>query len=80
MKALLTLILPILLLTSLTGCGSILATFESNTIEEDPGERSLAQQVEDESIETKAKININEVGRERASARTVSGSLKPCPN
>ncbi len=58
MKALLTLILPILLLTSLTGCGSILATFESNTIEEDPGERSLAQQVEDESIETKAVVNI----------------------
>lgn len=54
-------VLTITLLVSLTGCGSILATFESNSIEEDPGERSLAQQVEDESIETKAVVNIRAV-------------------
>ncbi len=42
----------------LTGCGSILATFETDTIEEDPGERSIAQQVLDESIETKSVVNI----------------------
>jgi osmotically-inducible protein OsmY len=48
----------ILCLTYLTGCGSILATFESNSIEDEPGERSLAEQVLDESIETKAIVNI----------------------
>ena len=48
----------ILSLTYLTGCGSILATFESNSIEDEPGERSLAEQVLDESIETKAIVNI----------------------
>ncbi|MDG1828504.1 MAG: BON domain-containing protein [Luminiphilus sp.] len=48
----------ILSLTYLTGCGSVLATFESNSIEDEPGERSLAEQVLDESIETKAIVNI----------------------
>lgn len=48
----------ILSLTYLTGCGSILATFESNSIEDEPGKRSLAEQVLDESIETKAIVNI----------------------
>jgi osmotically-inducible protein OsmY len=51
-------IFMILSLTYLTGCGSILATFESNSIEDEPGERSLAEQVLDESIETKAIVNI----------------------
>jgi len=58
LKRLLPCMITFLLTVSLTGCGSILATFESNPIEEDPGERSLAQQVEDESIETKAVVNI----------------------
>lgn len=48
----------VLLSATLSGCGSMLATFESDAIEEDPGSRSLAQQVEDESIETKAIVNI----------------------
>lgn len=43
---------------SLAGCGSILASFESNPIEDDPGERTMAQQFADESIETKAIVNI----------------------
>lgn len=43
---------------ALSGCGSTLATFEADAIEEDPGKRTLAQQVEDESIETKAIVNI----------------------
>ena len=46
-------------LIALSGCGSMMATFESDTIEEDPGERSFSQQVEDESIETKAIVNIH---------------------
>ena len=51
-------ILPLLLALALTGCGSLLATMEVDTIEDDPGERTLAQQLEDESIETKARVNI----------------------
>ena len=42
----------------LSGCGSILASFESNAIEDDPGERNLSLQIADESIETKAIVNI----------------------
>lgn len=43
----------------LSGCGSMLATFESNEIKDDPGERTMAQQLADESIETKAVVNIH---------------------
>ncbi len=54
------LLYPLFLLAmlGLTGCGSILATFESNAIEADPGERTMAQQLSDETIETKAIVNI----------------------
>ena len=48
-----------LLAGSLQGCGSIMASAGAGPIEEDSGERTFAQQVEDESIETKAKVNIN---------------------
>ncbi len=60
MRSMKHLLYPLFLLTTLglTGCGSILATFESNTIEEDPGERTMAQQLSDETIETKAVVNI----------------------
>ncbi len=43
---------------SLGACGNLLATMEANPIEDDPGERTIAQQLEDESIETKAIVNI----------------------
>lgn len=42
----------------LSACGSLLASVESNPIEDDPGERTMGQQIEDESIETKAMVNI----------------------
>jgi len=42
----------------LAGCGSMLASMESNPIEDDPGERTMGQQIEDESIETKTMVNI----------------------
>lgn len=48
----------LVLAMTLAGCGSILASFEADPIEEDPGERTVAQQVLDESIETKAVVNI----------------------
>ena len=43
---------------ALSGCGSFLASMESNTLEDDPGERTLGQQLDDETIETKAVVNI----------------------
>lgn len=41
-----------------SGCGSFLASIESEPIEDDPGARTYGAQVEDESIETKATVNI----------------------
>ena len=43
----------------LSGCGSFLATMQSDTIEDNPGERTLGQQMDDESIETRAIVNIH---------------------
>ncbi len=51
--------LLIVVLLSLGGCGSLLATMEVDTIEDEPTDRTLAQQIEDESIETKARVNIH---------------------
>jgi osmotically-inducible protein OsmY len=42
----------------LSACGSLLASMQSNSIEDDPGERTMGQQIEDESIETKMMVNI----------------------
>jgi osmotically-inducible protein OsmY len=46
-------------LPALAGCGSLLASLEVDTIEDEPTERTMAQQFEDESIETKATVNIH---------------------
>jgi len=54
----LTPLLATILLT-LTGCGSLMATMEVDTIEDEPIDRTMAQQFEDESIETKAIVNIH---------------------
>jgi osmotically-inducible protein OsmY len=43
----------------LSGCGSILSSLDMDTIKDEPVERTLAQQLEDESIETKAEVNIH---------------------
>jgi osmotically-inducible protein OsmY len=43
----------------LQGCGSLLATLESDTISDDPGERTFYQRLADESIETKAVVNLH---------------------
>ncbi|MDG2460114.1 MAG: BON domain-containing protein [Luminiphilus sp.] len=56
LAALLTLSLS---LASVTGCGAIMSSAGAGPIEEDDGERTFAQQVADESVETKAKVNIN---------------------
>ncbi len=49
----------LLLLGMISGCGSIMSSAGAGPIEEDPGERTFGQQMTDESIETKAKVNIN---------------------
>lgn len=43
----------------LHGCGSLLSTMQVDTIEDDPAERTTAQMLEDDNIETKATVNIH---------------------
>ena len=53
-------LLPVVMLSVLlSGCGAIMSSAGAGPIEDDPGERTLGQQMTDESIETKAKVNIN---------------------
>ncbi len=56
-------LLPSLLITALiamlSGCGSFMAAMHSDTIDDNPGERTLGQQLDDENIETKAVVNIH---------------------
>ncbi|MCR9105853.1 MAG: BON domain-containing protein [Gammaproteobacteria bacterium] len=47
------------LITALSGCGSLLATMQADTIEEDQGKRTLGRMIEDNNIETKATVNIH---------------------
>jgi osmotically-inducible protein OsmY len=56
-----TIFIGLLLLGSilLSGCGSMLATMDAGTIEEDPGERTFGRWIEDGNIETKATVNIH---------------------
>jgi len=46
-----------------SGCGSMLASVEANPIEDDPTRRTMAQRIEDESIEIKAVVNISAADR-----------------
>jgi len=68
------LLVAAVLYACLQGCGSIMASAGAGPIEEDISERTFAQQLEDESIETKAKVNINaaSVGYEAAHLSIVS--------
>ena len=43
----------------ISGCGSVMSSAGAGPIEDDPGERTFGQQMIDEGIETKAKVNIN---------------------
>jgi osmotically-inducible protein OsmY len=60
-----TLRISILTLTFILcgGCGSFLATFDAGAIKDDPGERTYGARVEDESIETKGKVNISAIDK-----------------
>ena len=44
---------------TLAGCVRFLKTVKADPIQDEPAERTLAQQIEDESIETKAEVNIH---------------------
>lgn len=44
---------------ALSGCGSFLATMQVDTIEDESVERTMAQVIEDDNIETKATVNIH---------------------
>lgn len=45
--------------TALSGCGSLLSSVGVGTIDDHPAERTLAQVIEDNNIETKAMVNIH---------------------
>lgn len=47
------------LLFCLSGCGHMLAGMEVDTIEEDEGSRTWGRMLEDDNIETKARVNIH---------------------
>lgn len=44
---------------SLSGCGSLLASMRMDTIDDQPKERTVAQMIEDNNIETKVMVNIH---------------------
>lgn len=44
---------------SLSGCGSLLASMQVDSIEDDPKERTVAQMIEDNNIETKITVNMH---------------------
>lgn len=55
----------------LSGCGSLLATLQSNSLNDDPGQRTMGQQLEDESIETKSVVNIHAANKDFDQAHLV---------
>jgi osmotically-inducible protein OsmY len=52
-------LLPLLMLLTLSGCGSLLTAADSEAIEDDTGERTFGASMDDQSIETKAKVNVH---------------------
>lgn len=47
------------LLSLLAGCASLMVAVDSDTIDDDPGERTFYQRLADETIETKAVVNLH---------------------
>lgn len=43
----------------LAGCGTMLASMQTDKIEDDPGARSFGRMIDDGNIETKAMVNIH---------------------
>ena len=55
----LNLLVIVLCATLLSGCTSLMVAFDSNAIEDDPGERTFYQRLADETIETKSVVNLH---------------------
>ena len=55
----------------LQGCGSMLAAIDANTISDDPGERTFYQRLADETIETKAIVNLHDADEDFDAAHLV---------
>ena len=55
----LNLLVIVLSATLLSGCTSLMVAFDSNAIEDDPGERTFYQRLADETIETKSVVNLH---------------------
>lgn len=55
----LSLTLALTLAAAGSGCTSLMVAADKDTIEEDPGERSYYQRLADETIETKAVVNLH---------------------
>ncbi len=51
--------LLILMQLGLSGCSAIMSSTSDEKLEHDPGERSMGAQVDDQTIETRAKVNID---------------------
>jgi len=49
----------LLALPLVSGCASTMVAFDSDAIDDDPGERTFYQRLADESIETKAIVNLH---------------------
>ena len=58
-------------LLTLSGCGSFLATMQTDTIDDDPGERTMGQLIEDDNIETKSTVNIHAADKDFAKSHIV---------
>lgn len=58
MRPIFALLLTCCLLTQ-SGCGSILTSMNADTIDDHPNERTMAQVIEDNNIETKVTVNIH---------------------
>ena len=48
-----------LCLGATSGCGSFMAAMDANAVKDNPGSRTFGARMDDESVETKAIININ---------------------
>ncbi|MCX2982416.1 BON domain-containing protein [Halieaceae bacterium IMCC14734] len=59
LRHLLSVLIVLSLSLGLSGCASLLTAADSEAIEDDSGERTFGASMDDESIETKARVNVH---------------------
>lgn len=59
---------------ALSGCSSVVSATRDDPIHEDPTKRTFGSMIEDQSIETKARVNINKAHPDLAEARIIVAS------